>query len=234
MKRNLQKILLFGAALFSWWIYPAHGFMSLTIPTADRGAIYSDGTSDYPSDQRFSIGWNGFLEGRSFFIYSLPALDSQTVLAEAEVQLRLNVMWSQDLFETLEFHSISGSLTNTSGCYQDIADGALYGSAAISGPDWTSVPLTSDALDEMMTIMYSGGGLFALGGALSSLQYLPYRSEEIMGWIPAGAGTAGTSGSDLLLTFSAIPEPSVAGLMFMGVLIVIGFRTYTYWRMKYE
>ena len=206
------------AILLACWINPSYGFMSVTISTADRGAIYPDGMRVDQYDQRFIIGWSGLSELRSYFVYLLPALEPQTVLVGAEVQLRLNTMLSRDPSEPIEFHDITGITTNTSEYFQDLADGALYGSAAITGPDWTSVPLTSEALNDMMTIMYAGGGMFALGGTLSSLQYLPYETEEIMGWLPAGAGTAGTAGSDLLLTLTTIPEPSSTALFFLGGL----------------
>lgn len=232
MKKILHKKLVLGVMLFAGWMNPAYGFMSMTIPTADRGTLYSDGSTGYPSYHYFSIGWDGVgpgQEGRSFFIYMLPGLDSGTSLASAEVQLRLNSYFSQDPPETVEFHEISGAITNTTECFQDLADGALYGSAAISDNfEWVSVFLNDEALNEMEAIMWGGGGTFMFGGSMSSLQYQPDSREFIWGWIPAGGGMGGTAGSDLLLTFTAIPEPSVAGLMWMGGMIVFGMRLHSY------
>lgn len=230
MKNILHINLVFGAILFAGWINPAYGFMSVTIPTADRGTFYSDGSTGYPLYHYFHIGWDGEgagLEGRSFFVYMLPGLDSGTSLASAEIQLHLNSFFSQDPPETVEFYEISGAITNTTECFQDLADGAFYGSETIDYP-WTTVSLNDEALNEMEAIMWAGGGTFMFGGAMSSLQYQPNSSEYIYGWIPAGGGVGGTAGSDLLLTFSSIPEPSVAGLMLMGGMIVFGMRLHSY------
>lgn len=232
MKNILHKYLVSGAIFFAGWMNPAYGFMSVTISTADRGTFYSDGSTGYPLYHSFHIGWDGVgagLEGRSFFVYLLPGLDAGTSLASAEIQLHLNLFASQDPPETVEFHEISGAITNTTECFQDLADGAFYGSAAISDYfEWVSVSLNDEALNEMEAIMWAGGGTFMFGGSMSSLQYQPNSSEYIYGWIPAGGGVGGTAGSDLLLTFSSIPEPSVAGLMLMGGMIVFGMRLHSY------
>ena len=206
------------AILLACWINPSYGFMSLTVPTADRGTYYSDGLTGYPLYHTFFIGWNGVHEGRSFFVYSLPGLDSGFSLSGAEIQLHINSSPSHDPPETVEFHEIGGAITNTSECFQDLADGALYGSTESLNSEWVSVSLNDTALNEMEAIMWAGGGMFMFGGSMSSLQYQPNSSEYIYGWIPAGGGMGGTAGSDLLLTVTTIPEPSSTALFCLGGL----------------
>ena len=145
---------------------------------------YDDDGSHTQSNENYIVGWRG-AEYRNFFVFDLTAIPiGDTVVS---VTLRLfnpalnlptilaNGYSSPDPFETYEVVEVitpvpllilgGAALTTT---YQDLADGAVFGSRAVSAADnGTNVDIALNAAG--VAAIDAGVGLFALGGHITTL-----------------------------------------------------------------
>ena len=150
-----------------------------------------------------------------FMVFDLSSI-SETVIG-AELQIYAPAYGSTDPFETYEIYDISTDISSildgTAGVagFNDMQSGNLYGSTDVSSADngtTLSIQLTPSAVQDINDQL---GGWLALGGTVSTLDYLNPRQEEIFVGTNSGNPADGVS-----LVLTIIPEPSVMGLLLLG------------------
>jgi hypothetical protein len=212
MKRSLFSLVLFLASTAT-----TANAAQITVEHEARGWInlYS-GAIGRAFQQNFIVGevydqYNPDVEYRNFFAFRVPALAPEERVVAAELHLSAHRYDSADPTETFELHHVSAP-SGTIGVrnfdwleihYADLADGPSYGSRAFSGNDQNQVvaiPLNGIALAD---INAAAGGLFELGGVLTTLAQSPQFMEVVF----SGSHLSGHF-SRLQLTTAVVPEPS--------------------------
>jgi len=189
----------------------------VTIEHEARGWInlYS-GAIGRAFQQNFVVGevydqYHPDVEFRNFFAFRVPALAPNERVVAAELHLSAHLYDSADPTETFELHHVSAP-SGTIGVrnfdwleiqYADLGDGPSYGSRAFSGNDQNqivAIPLNGIALAD---INAAAGGLFELGGVLTTLAPSPPYMEIVF----SGSHLSGHF-SRLQLTTAIVPEPT--------------------------
>jgi hypothetical protein len=195
---------------------------------------YSEAGVHTAQNQNYLTGNFGGSARRSFFVFDLTAVANEIV--SASIQLynpdsalpALRGYVSPDATETFALYDVStpvASLTASSAAgpagvavFDDLGSGAVFGERVMSVADnGTTVSLALNA-DGLSALNAARGGLFALGGALTSL---------------GGAADEYVFGFSVLLdnpdvrrlefrTIEAVPEPTTLALL--GVAAVFAAR----------
>lgn len=195
----------------------------IRIQALDMGWYNSDGSHDAFNNNTLT-GFLGATEYRSFYIWTLPALNGTVTAAKIEFDLpySLGVAGFGDqngrVFDVTAASLGNLSLTdgggNGLGIFADLGAGSSYADFSI-GP--------ADALT-LFQFSLNANGLAALQAA--SAQSFAMGIQNVT---PGNSGdyflfsSMSTSGSQtLVLTVQAVPEPSAALLMTAGVLGLLG------------
>ncbi|MBU0676483.1 MAG: PEP-CTERM sorting domain-containing protein [Verrucomicrobia bacterium] len=190
----------------------------------DRGRYANDGYHE-TLNAAYGVGYGGTFINNNFFVFNLGGLSEEVLSAE----LQLFNPWSisPDPFETYATYDVNTDLTslmNGSGgtnAFNDLQSGNSYANVNISSADnGTTISMTLNA-QAIQDINNSLGGLFAIGGTVTTLDIPRGLQEELFGFTSTDNPADGV---DLRLTI--IPEPSVLGLLLLGcgMLILQGIR----------
>ncbi|NCC62279.1 MAG: PEP-CTERM sorting domain-containing protein [Verrucomicrobiae bacterium] len=182
----------------------------------DRGTYYEDGYHN-PLYHNYIIGRGSpsSLIANNFFVFDLSGVSEQFI--GAEFRIESNWYLSADPSETFTVYDITESIPSirdgSAGIagFADMQSGNAFGDISISSGDngtMLSIVLNAQALQD---INAGSGGLFALGGTVSTLDLITPREEQIFG--PTDPDNP-ADGVELVLTL--IPEPSVLGLLLLG------------------
>jgi len=116
------------------------------------------------------------------------------------------------------FHA-SGSTTGIN-IFADLANGSSYGSASITniGTPQSTISVNLTGANALTDINASLGGLFAIGGYLSSLDNTPAPDEILF----SGTGGADFLNTVLTIETTVVPVPAAAWLFGSGLLGLLG------------
>ena len=189
---------------------------TITLNTIDRGWYDATGLH-LPFIDNYVAGTDFSPEHRNFLIFDPTGLG--TILS---AQLRLfnpavrPGYASADASETYTVFDVSTSIssliggTGGVGAFDDLGSGTTYGSVATSAADngtFVEITLNSDAL----TALNSASGLFAFGGALTTLNS-GGETEYVFGFTDTGDPMS------TQLVLNTIPEPSTLLLVGTGLV----------------
>lgn len=164
----------------------------------------------------------------SFFIFTLPAISDPIVGAQLQVlNPDLVGYFSGDATETLGIFdvstpaaSLSPTTTGATGVFTDLGSGIAYGSQDVSASDDGNYVLIDLDAAALAALNAAGPGLFAFGGALTTLN-TPAATEFVF------AGTEFSRDAKLVLTtrpVSTVPEPASLLLLAAGMLVGLALR----------
>jgi PEP-CTERM motif-containing protein len=190
--------------------YNQDGFHDQTNPSYIAGEIV------VPNDGSFT---DGFFN--DFFTFNLPAISD--LIVGAQLRIFNPVFFSGDPTETLGIFDVSTpaaalgpSTSGAVGVFTDLGSGTSYGSQVVSAADdgmYVIIDLNQAALDALNA---AGPGLFAFGGALTTLNSSPATE-----FVFAGTENPLSRDAQLILTTrpddGAAPEPSSLLLLAAGV-----------------
>ena len=214
----ISTFLILGTSL-------AASSATLTINAIDRG-WYDDTGWHQPDNLSYGAGEEVIFRYRDFFVFDLTGVNAYTTSATINIYSPVSPdqffdgYQSADPFETYVLYDIStdvGDLTDGSGgvsAYMDIGTGTSYGSYNVSATDngqIVSITLNADALLDIN----SSGGLFAIGGSVSTLD--PAPNNEI---IFASSGEPSVPAPYLTLT--TVPIPAAFWLFGSGFIGLVG------------
>ncbi|MGV3663715.1 MAG: choice-of-anchor D domain-containing protein [Prosthecobacter sp.] len=187
-----------------------------TITASDRGWYRSNGTHT-PTNTNYLTGTGTtppYLESRSFFIFTIPALSPGEMITGAELRLQnpAGGFNSADASEMLQIRPVTTSVTTlaagTGGtaAFADLADGMGYGGphmvTAADNGSYVVIPLNADFLAAAQA---QAGTAFALGCSVSSLRTTPLTTGENI-----FNGTSDGFSTTLVLTrATVVPEIAV-------------------------
>ncbi len=121
-----------------------------------------------------------------------------------------------ETFAVYDYTGDIGDLTsgaNGAASYADLGSGVFYGSVDVTAADVGTV-VTVGLNDAAVAAINASSGLFAVGGAVTTLDNDPSNGE----WVFALTENMPLGTTKLSLT--PVPEPSAAVLMFVGALLV--------------
>ncbi len=159
---------------------------------------YSELGQFHPS---YFVGNSSSTVTRNFFVFDLSSIDLDIVSMELVVFNRINGYGSSDPSETYSLFDVSTDpldLINGTGgtaAFMDLGTGVIYGSHIATSADngsFITIALNSSAVADANA---SAGGLWALGGAITTLDNLPLTGEFLFGESSTSPAT------QLVLTF---------------------------------
>jgi len=225
-----MKSRLLGASCACLLIFISWPASSATIYVGaiDSGWYRSDGLHRALTDN-YLAGESGVFEHRNWFAFDLNGVTLQAgeFISGATLSLPSGLsggdateQWTVMSVETAVTEVISRhSAGSTTGMdiFDDLEDGSVYGSTTISLPTISEaiIDVSFTGANAISDIASSIGGLFAVGGYVSSLD--PASDEFLF---------SGTSGQlarvNLLLETTAVPIPPAIWLFGSGLLGLIG------------
>ena len=190
---------------------------SITLNPIDRGTYTATGAYD-PQYHNYVIGSSSsdhdFISN-NFFVFDLSGVLDQVI--SAEFWIESNWYISADPSETFTVYDITGSIpairNGSAGVagFTDMQSGNAYGNISVSSADngtMLHILLNAQAIQDINAGL---GGLFAIGGTVSTLDMITPRQEEIFG--PTSSDNP-ADGVELRLTI--VPEPSALGLLLVS------------------
>jgi hypothetical protein len=210
----------------------------------DRG-WYSELGVHLPENDNYAVGdLHGracssstcYSDLRNFFVFDLSLLprpiQSAKLVLNVHGTLPIPGYFSNDPSENYELHDVATPiatlLDGTGGvaAHADLGSGVAYGSRVFTSADVSvglgsttvAIQLNSSAINAMNSSL---GGMFAMGGSITTLDNLP--NDE---YVFAYSFTAydGISYLDL----SLVPEPSTMFLLGIGTISLLGYRKAKY------
>lgn len=160
-----------------------------TITATDRGWYRSNGTHT-PTNSNYLTGTgttSPYLEFRSFFIFTIPALAPGEIISGAELRLQnpAGGFNSADASEMLKISPVTTGVaslaagTGGTAAFADLADGTAYGGphmvSASDNESYVVIPLNAQFLAAAQA---QAGTAFALGCSVSSLRATPLTTGE--------------------------------------------------------
>ena len=214
---------------------------ALTLNAADRGWYLSHSTQGVvadPANLNYLVGWARYKsagrgEYRNYFAFDLSGFAGTTYTSATLRLFNPDVGYLGAAFpgfccagepETYQLNDVTGSASDLLsgvggiGAFNDLGDGAVYGTHVASAADngkFIEIALNASAIEQ---INRSTGGLFLLGGSVTTLaRSVPTpNSETIFGFTgPDPYATQLVLGESL-----AVPEPSLLSLL-IAMLVVL-------------
>ncbi|QDU23851.1 RHS repeat domain-containing protein [Urbifossiella limnaea] len=163
---------------------------TVVLDLADSGWYTAEGYHD-PSNTNYITGrYTSFspLEYRSFFVADLSEVDGEVLAAQLRIQNpNYNSPDPSETFSLFDVNTPVGVLTaggfGLTGVFDDLGTGSAYGSATVSAagtPGLVTVDLNAAG---RAALQASAGGLFAMGGGLTTL-----RPDSISEFAFGGSG----------------------------------------------
>ena len=165
-------------------------------------------------------------EFHNFFVFDLSGITLPILSAQLRLFHPTNGYNSPDPSETYTLFDVSTPIptlvaggTGLTGVFADLGSGVSYGSGVFSAADVNSiVPIGLNAA-ALADLNGAAGGLFALGGAVTSLRPNPGPFPTPVTESVFGSASAANP-RHLVLTL--IPEPGTLALLGSGTLILLG------------
>jgi hypothetical protein len=206
------------AVLCAWALAGAAAATTVTLDSELRGTYASDGSpSLLTSTGGYYAGYHAQtgLTYHNWFSFDLSGM-SDVVVTGAQLVLSAADYYSSDASETYQLYQVTTPFAQlgsaSTSIFQDLGSGPDYGSTTLSAADahqTVSLDLGAIALADLNSVL---GGVFVLGGGLTSLG-LTGPSEGLFG-NSTGAGNL----SRLVLTTVPVPLPASALLLASGLL----------------
>jgi hypothetical protein len=139
-----------------------------------------DGTGfSFPGNTNYFVGFDPFYaELRNFFVFDLASIDRGSTVTAATLELFNPVYEGTDPFETYTMFDVSTEVLRLVGgggggfdIFADLGSGEVYGSGDVTPADQFSLLSFELTEEARAAIGASAGGLFAIGGALTSIDY---------------------------------------------------------------
>ena len=175
---------------------------------------------------------NSSVEQRNYFVFDLSAVTEDVAAAELRLSLPNQGFFSTDPVETYRLYDVSTPIDGSNGYlggvnipssqgtqgslqFDDVGTGVSFGSIDVSNSDNGSILSVHLNVDGISAINTNRGGLFAIGGAVTTLDLSRTTEQEFV---------FGFSGFQDIrqLVLSPIPEPEIYAMMLAG-LGVLGF-----------
>ena len=194
---------------------------SITLNPVDRGTYTENGDHD-PVYNNYVIGRGGpsSLVVNNFFVFDLSGILEQVI--SAEFWIESNWYISADPSETFTVYDITGSIpairNGSAGVpgFTDMQSGNAYGNISVSSADnGTMLHLILNA-QAIQDINAGLGGLFAIGGTVSTLDMITPRQEEIFVFTDPDNPADGVE-----LRLTIVPEPSALGLLIVSCGLMV-------------
>ena len=196
---------------------------AVTRPPVDLG-WYTDVGTHIPTNVNYLLGncagcnWDYY---RSWFVFDVDAPGG--LVTGAKLALQRRTYWSVDPTELITLHDVTTPLADLMNgvagpaAYDDLGDGMSYGTYDVlypGTPNLVEIPLNGQGL---VALQDAPGGMFALGGAMTTLDADPTTNEYVFSgsgvspdvvelvldvepaWTWLGGGTKGIAGTPLLL-----------------------------------
>lgn len=189
---------------------------SITLNPIDRGTYHEDGSHD-PLGHNYVIGRPSPVSqiGNNFFVFDLSSVLDQVISAEFWIESSAYI--SADPSETFTVYDITGSIpairdasAGVAG-FADMQSGNAYGNIDVSSADnGTMLHLILNA-QAIQDINAGLGGLFAIGGTVSTLDMITPRDEQIFVFTNPDDPRDGVE-----LHLTIVPEPSAMGLLMVS------------------
>ncbi len=219
---NTLRFILPYLRLYLLLIVVSTAGYSVTVSAINRGWYQSVGgaIAGFPVNPSYLVGEFSGNEFRNYFVFDLsgvaPGVTGATFRIFNPSYVSVN---STEVFSLFDFGSSITSLQDGTADlaeFNDLGTGKKYGNASFdlaSNGTWTNISLNSDALAD---INGSLGGLFAIGGAITSLGATD--SPEV---IFNDTHISSVWGTDLALSFAAVPSSSAFGFLEVQAIFLL-------------
>ncbi|MEZ5572762.1 MAG: PEP-CTERM sorting domain-containing protein [Halioglobus sp.] len=192
-----------------------------TVINATDTGWYQDNGVHAPNNTNYAVGESGGFEHRNWFVFDLSSFGA---ISSAVLRAYLIASppgtgpgyISNDASETWSLFDVTTSipfLTTGNGgvsAFADLGGGISYGSAIVSALDvggYIEVVLNEAALASLST----AGGLWAIGGALTTLSGTGNSQESLFSWSHEDRQV------ELVITENTVPAPATLALLSLAL-----------------
>ena len=234
----MRRLIIFSTMFCT--VVPALASPTLvTIEVIDCGWYSAEGTHS-PDNENYVVGdfradppsTNPTGDARNFFVFDLSGITDRVVSAELALSmidlgnLGFSSPDGQETFELFDVvSSVEGLVEGTGGlaAHSDLGSGVQYGIRVITADDAASIvtiQLNANALD----MINSANGLFAIGGAITTLDDVPNYEVAF--------GNSGQPDDIRELRLTLVPEPPAILLAAFPGIICLAMRCRSQLRRK--
>jgi hypothetical protein len=182
-------------------------FADVSVSATDSGWYGSNGTLSGSANNNYFAGYAFGNEYRNFFTFDLTGVTGPFANASLSLPNIGPNIGAPLTFSLFALTTSPGSLGSPgAGIFEDLGDGALYGSIVVPSDATDPVVITLNAAG-LAAVNSALGGQFALGGAVATPDsYLFFDNSEQR--LPE-------------LTLSSVPEPSTGAVVIAGLGFLI-------------
>lgn len=223
MQRFVPGVIVLAVVLTA---VPAHG----DVITANDSGWYDEKGVHLAEIDNYIVGDLGFLnslEVRNFIVFDLTMIVDEILGASVQLYNPDNAVSflrgyaSPDPTEIYQLYDVTTPIATLSASnagsagiaiFNEIGSGTVLGQQTVSAADNGTIVSIALNPDGLMALNNARGGLFAVGGAITTLGTL--GSEFVFGF------TTAPSNPDVRqLEFSTVPEPATIALLGLGVVL---------------